>query len=332
VKQNYEVLKGQLGINNPAIEIGKSSLRTENYRILPKTPPTEIVSVDYITNTVDNVTAITTVLSVGEASAQQPTNALYGFPAAGADSDELWRKTLQDGVVDDLWQLPEYRYYCRPFNGEADGSGTNHVREPGIVLRFGTQIMAGRNVFGKPLAGGDNTYDPSHYATKIQSVGVWFSDYLSGDVLNELPATPRVYLIPVGADVMSVPSSPDPGKVRMWKVIDQKIPVPLASTNAAFAGLNKSGWIPLIDSLNGRLGDPRQYSMFRAYHNGGSEVDDDELVLDTRLVARSVWNTEWLLIIPGRMLNFDPDEGLRRFIDQVSDVKLVFRTYSLAGD
>ena len=31
------------------------------------------------------------------------------------------------------------------------------------------------------------------------------------------------------------------------------------------------------------------------------------------------------------MLNFDPNEGLKRFIDQVTDVKLVFRTYGLAG-
>jgi hypothetical protein len=294
--------------------------------------PSEIVSVDYVTNTVTaggtgNVSTVTTFITVAPEAAVQPNATNYGFQAAGQVSDDLWRRTLQDSVVDDLWQVPEYRYHCRPFDGEADG--TNHVREPGIVLRFGTQITSGRNMFGKPLAGGDNTFDPSHYATKIQSVGVWLSDYQSGDPLSGLPATPRVYLVPVGADVMSIPTSSDPNRVRVWKVLDQRIPVPFAATNSTPDNAN---WIPLLDSLNGRLGEPRKYSMFRAYADGGAEVNLDELVLDTRLVGRSVWNTEWVMIIPGRMLNYDPEEGIRRFIDQVSDVKVVFRTYSLSGN
>jgi hypothetical protein len=39
-----------------------------------------------------------------------------------------------------------------------------------------------------------------------------------------------------------------------------------------------------------------------------------------------------VLIIPGRTLNNDPDEGLERFIDQVSDIKLVFQTYGHSGN
>jgi hypothetical protein len=49
-------------------------------------------------------------------------------------------------------------------------------------------------------------------------------------------------------------------------------------------------------------------------------------------VGRSVWNTGWTLIIPGRTLNTDPDEGLDRFIEQVSDIKLVFETYGFSGN
>ncbi|MCZ7640608.1 MAG: hypothetical protein M5U12_33845 [Verrucomicrobia bacterium] len=159
-------------------------------------------------------------------------------------------------------------------------------------------------------------------------MGVWFSDYLSEDILNDLPATPRVYLIPVGTDIMGVPSSDDPGVVRAWKVVDQRIPVPLPSTQAR---LDQSSWIPLLDSLNGRLGEPRKFSTFRAYHDGGSAVNLDELVSDSRLVGRSVWNTQWLLIIPGRLLNAVPAVGLERFIEQVTDIKLVFQTYAYSG-
>lgn len=292
---NYDVLKTQLGINNPQVETGKMSLRTERYRILPK-------------------------------GATQPAG--QQFPGAGSDSDELWRQTLTSSKVADLWMVPEYRYYCRPFSAESDASGV-HVPEPGIVLRFGSQIRAGKNFFGMPLSGGDHAFDPSHFATKIRSIGVWMSDYLSDDVMNDLPAAPRVYLVPVGTDVMSLPYSMDPNLVRLWKVIDQRIPVPIPAVSAT---LDNAAWTPLLDSLNGRLGDTRKFSALRAYHDGTSTVNMDELVSDTRLIGRSVWNTEWMLIIPGRMLNTDPDEGLQRFINQVSDVKLVFETYSHSGN
>jgi hypothetical protein len=292
---NYDVLKTQLGINNPQVETGKMSLRTERYRILPK-------------------------------GATQPAG--QQFPGAGSDSDELWRQTLTSSKVADLWMVPEYRYYCRPFSAESDASGV-HVPEPGIVLRFGSQIRAGKNFFGMPLSGGDHAFDPSHFSTKIRSIGVWMSDYLSDDVMNDLPAAPRVYLVPVGTDVMSLPYSMDPNLVRLWKVIDQRIPVPIPAVSAT---LDNAAWTPLLDSLNGRLGDTRKFSALRAYHDGTSTVNMDELVSDTRLIGRSVWNTEWMLIIPGRMLNTDPDEGLQRFINQVSDVKLVFETYSHSGN
>ena len=299
LKANYEVLKGQLGLNNPQIEFGKISLRTELYRILPKGSTQPVAT-----------------------STNNP------LPSPGKDSDTLWQQTLQNARVDDLWQIPEFRNLCRPFNSENDGSGL-HQAEPGLVLRFGSQIIAGKNFFGKPLSGGDHIYDPAHYTTKIQSVGVWLADYQSGSVLTDLPATPRLYLVPAGLDIMSVPNSDDPAKIRLWKVLDQRIPVPIPALNAQLDSVN---YIPILDGLNGRYGEPRKYSTFRAYHDGTDTVNMDEMVLDTRLVGRSIWNTQWLLIIPGRMLNADPNTGLDRFIAQVSDVRLVFRTYGISGN
>jgi hypothetical protein len=293
---NYESLKGQLGFNNPQMETGKLSLRTELFRILPS-------------------------------GGTQPAGDDQ-FPGGGSDSDTLWRQTLANARVENLWEVPEYRYLARPFASDIDTDG-NAAVEPGIVVRFSTSILAGQNVFGHPLSGGDHAYDPSLFATKIRSAGVWFSDYLSDDVLNDLPQAPRVYLIPVGADVMSIANSPTPDKLRMWNVVDQQVPVPLPSTTST---LDQSNFAPLLDSLNGRIGSPRRYSSFRAYHNMASDVDFDELVYDSRLVGRSVWNTEWLLIIPGLTLNSDPNEGIDRFIQQVTDIKLVFQTYGFSGN
>jgi hypothetical protein len=296
LRVNYDAVKGQLGFNNPQYETGKISLRTELFRILPS-------------------------------GTNQPVGDIQ-FPGGGQDSDDLWRQTLQNARVENLWEVPEYRYFARPFASDIDENG-NAAVEPGIVLRFGTTIMAGQNVFGHPLGGGDHAYDPSVFATKIRSVGVWLSDYLSDDVLNDLPQAPRVYLIPVGADVMSIPNGPTPDQVRVWKVVDQQVPVPLPSETAS---LDRSAFTPLLDTLNGRIGSPRRFPSFRAYHNAEEEVDFDELVFDSRLVGRSVWNTEWMLIIPGLMLNSNPDEGLDRFINQVTDIKLIFQTYGHSGD
>jgi hypothetical protein len=205
------------------------------------------------------------------------------------------------------------------------------VSEPGLVLRFGTEIIAGNNVFGRPLSGGDHAYDPSLFATKVRGVGVWFANYRSDDLLNDLPEAPRVYLIPVGSDIMTIANSPTPslGSVRVWNIVDQLLPVPIPAETST---LDQSNFIPLLDTLNGRMGDPRRYSSFRAYHDSGAELDDDEIVFDSRLVGRSVWNTEWMLIIPGLTLGSDPNEGLNRFIQQVEDIKLVFKTYGHAGN
>ncbi|HMO03121.1 MAG TPA: PA14 domain-containing protein [Kiritimatiellia bacterium] len=292
---NHDAMKGTLGFNNPQYETGKMSLRTELFRILPS--------------------------GYGE----QPDE--EGFPEPGADADELWRQTLENARVANLWDVPEYRNLARPFASDIDASG-NAAVEPGIVLRFSTTITAGQNAFGRPLSGGDHAFDPSVFATKIRSVGVWFSDYLSDDVLSDLPQAPRVYLFPVGADIMAIPNQPTPEKIRVWNIVDQAVPVPIPAVSSQ---LDRSRFTPLLDSLNGRIGTPRRYSSFRAYHNAEAEVDYDELVFDSRLVGRSVWNTEWIMIIPGLTLNSDPDEGLDRFIDQVTDINIIFQTYGFTG-
>jgi len=45
-----------------------------------------------------------------------------------------------------------------------------------------------------------------------------------------------------------------------------------------------------------------------------------------------VWNSKWKLIIPGKSLLADPNQGLARFLNSVKDVHLYFVTYSYAGN
>lgn len=223
---------------------------------------------------------------------------------------ERWRQLLSDRTpgtgfyVDNLWSLPEFRRYCRPFAPLSDGP------QPGLVISFPTSINPGQNVFGQVQAGGDHTFNVSDYATKIRSVGVWFEGYDNA----ELAQTPRVYLIPAGTDFQRMPYSDD-FTPRSWNVIDARIPVPNPVTN----DLASNGrWIPLVDSLSELMGEPRRYAMFRAYHSdpdvGTDAFDDSEVIWNSRLGGRSVWNNRWLLIIPGLTLHADPEEGLQTFI------------------
>jgi FG-GAP repeat len=248
----------------------------------------------------------------------------------GFSANATWREVLRRHVVDNLFDLPEFQRYCIPFQ-------PHDPVEPAIVIPFATTINFGLNFFGWPAGGGDNDYDSTHFATKIRSVGVWFANYnsLGGGMIN----TPRVYLIPVGMDIMRSPTSPD-GATREWRILDQALPVPFP---LSAGDLSDPDWIPQNDSLFGSFNDLRRFARFRAYHDSGS-FNPAETINDSRLIGRSVWNTRWMLIIPAGALHSDRQEGIDRFIDGtllgngerdgfgVTDIKLFFQTYAYAGN
>lgn len=280
LKANWDVLRTQFGVNNPQLEDARFSLRRELFRI--------------------------------KFDESGSTNA----DTANALSDAVWKAQLQKSVVPDLWQVPQFRRFCRPFAPELAGP------QPGIIIRFPTTITYGLNFFGWPLSGGDSAYDPTLFSTRIGSAGVWFDIPNSGVI----SATPRVYLVPVGMDVMRSPTG-DTLATREWRILDQVIPEPFpigAST------INQDDWIPINDSLGGNFVQIRRYSSFPALMDGSYSADD--LSNDTRLIGRSAWNTEWMLIIPGGTLLSDPNSGINAFIDNVKDIKFYFQTYSYSGN
>lgn len=236
---------------------------------------------------------------------------------ADASSLEDWKNVLKDHKVDDLWKIPEFKRYCRPFAPESAGP------QPGIVIRFPTTITYGQNFFGWPLSGGDSAYSTSNFSTRIRSVGLWFQNYNNAG----LSATPRVYLVPTGADVLRSPTG-NGFAIREWQVVDQKLPVPFPIGNS---DLKNPSFIPDSDSLSDEYAGIRKVSDFRAYPYGGS-FDPGQSTTDSRLIGRSVWNTQWMLIIPGSTLLFNKDSGLNTFINSVDDIKLFFQTYAYSGN
>jgi len=229
-----------------------------------------------------------------------------------------WRQKLTAHRADDLWKVPAFRRYARPFAPESLGP------QPGLVIPFSSTVTFGLNFFGWPLGAGDNAYDPTHFATKIRGVGVWFKNYSSLPLSN----TPRVYLFPAGADVLR---SPDPFnfKTREWQVIDQVLPVPFPIGSN---DLETDNWLPLTDTLSGTFGQIRRYGSLLARNLEDGSFDLTDMITDTRLVGRSVWNTQWVLIIPGGTLLNNANDGLDTFINGVDDINVFFDTYSYTGN
>jgi len=132
---------------------------------------------------------------------------------------------------------------------------------------------------------------------------------------------------------MTVPNDPDLN-VRVWSVLDTVIPVPYPSITSH---LSDPTWKPLTDSLNGPMGLTKQFSMMLAFgfdHDPRSSdgLDAAGLIFDARLVGRSAWNTRWLLVIPGAMLNADPNYGLQTFVNSVTDIHLIINSYGFSGN
>jgi hypothetical protein len=307
MKADWDVLRGRLGFNNPDAYGTTVSLRTENLRILP-----------------------------------------------GMDGNENWRDALQQGRRDNLLDDADIRRYCMQLSR---GEG---LPVPGIVLEFSTTISDGLNLFGRSLAAGDHAFSPSSFATKVFAVGVVFEGYqgMDGPAANSsavgsaggsspsdpslafldpkaLAATPYVYLIPVGLDSMRIPPLGDASGIRTWSVSDVTIPLPF---NIGASDFSTMQFWQSSDSLSEPLFAPRKHQAFRPVAT--TEVFNLDIhwqlmmsqFTNRRLIGRSVWNSKWKLVIPGHTLLNDPNEGLDRFTQTVTDVKLHFVTYSYAGN
>ena len=312
---DFEVLRGRLGFNNPDGYGTAVSLRTENFRILPRG-----------TNSVPNA------------------------------QDMGWADVLNRGRVEDLLEDSDVRRYCLQIDA-GDGQPV-----PGIVVEFSTVIADGLNVFGRPLAPGDHAYSVSSFATKLFAVGVALDGYQGMDDPaanaaavqaaggssttspslsfldpNGLAATPYIYLIPVGLDSMRSPPLGDVSVIRSWSVDDVSIPLPFNIGASEFS--NAQLWQSRA-SLSEDLFSIRKHQAFRPVSSTslfeGSIYRGSSLAplrfTNSRLIGRSVWNSRWKLVIPGKTLLNDPKEGLDRFIRTVDDIHLYFVTYSYSGN
>ena len=303
LSSEWAVLKGRLGINNPDTYGTTVSLRTEGHRI---------------------------------------------FPDESGDGN--WRDLLNASVVEDLRSDPDVMRYCMQIDSE------DRLPIPGIVMDFSTTITDGLNLFGHYLAPGDSVFSSTSFANKIFGVGVVLEGYVGiNDPLansqvivgsgaqspgsstsfmdpDGMAATPYVYLIPVGEDYMRTPPLGDTSQVRNWRVSDVSVPLPF---NIGASDFSATRYWQSSESLSEDLFAIRKHQAFRAVSTPeafNQMVTSMDNYTNNRLIGRSVWNNQWKLVIPGRSLLNDPDEGIERFIRSVKDIKLHLKTYSYSGN
>ena len=304
---DWSVVKSRLGFNNPDAYGTTASLRYENFRIT--------------------------------------TNAVR------------WQEVMNVARKDNLLDDPDVRRYCLQID---DGTG---LPMPGLVFEFGTTIGNGFNLFGHPLAPGDHKFTASAFATKIFAAGIALEGYVgmddpaanSGAVAGSggtspsdpnlvfldqdaLSANPYIYLIPVGVDSMRSPPLGDTSEIRTWSVNDVAIPLPF---NIGGSGYSSVRLWQSEDSLTEPPFALRKHQAFRPVstaslfspdiYSAGGGLQRSQFT-NNRLIGRSAWNSKWKIVIPGRELLSDPNEGIERFLRTVKDVKLHFVTYSYSGN
>jgi hypothetical protein len=257
----------------------------------------------------------------------------------GASNSANWRQALQNFRVNDLNNVAEFMQNCQFENSRS---------EPGLVIPLPSTINKDMNFFGWPYGPNDNKFNETASSIKIYSVGISFLNYRttgSGGMAN----TPLVYLVPVGNDVLRCPrSTGDTNRfTRVWKVLDQCLPVPFDLSQDDGSQLNNPNYIPAysVGQGQGLLGEFREFAAFNAWHDSlpSSSLETAEQYNPTFLISRSVWNTKWLLVIPASGLGSDYDEALNRFIygalnsttgqrdGGVSDIKLRIKGYWYTG-
>ena len=292
---DFSVAEGRLGINNPDPYGTLFSVRSELYRI-----------------TTD---------------------------AASTADDDAWQQSLEQAIRTNLLSDSDVARHCNNLR-KPDGSNV-----PGLIIPFSTTIQHAKNFFGLSYAAGDHNYSPSSYSTKISSIGIVLPGYVGMDPYasgspgaggpasshpDALGATPYVYLIPCGDDFMLAPPLGDTNTVRSWTVHDQALPLPY---NLGASSFNTTNFFTSTGTLSEQPWIVRKHQAFRpvtdaAFFYGSAPAE----FTNTRLIGRSVWNSQWKIVIPAYTLLSNEQDGMNRFVRSVKDIQLFLRTYSHSGN
>ena len=295
LRDDWSVVKGRLGINNPDRNGTLFSLRQELFRIRADQP------------TADDNTLWKQVIQ------QHIMSNVLNDPDVAMYCNNI-RKTNGSAVPGIVIPFATTIEQGLNFFGWPLAAGDHNFSQS----TFATKIYSSGLVF-KGYVG----MDP-------YSIGTVGASGPASSGTNALGATPYAYLIPAGKDTMRTPPLGDTNTIRSWSVKDQALPLP---KNLGGTSFSAGQFFTPEGSLSEQLWIVRKHQAFRAVDDPAYFYSSMPAEFtNSRLVGRSAWNTQWKLVIPAYSLLSDEQAGLDRFAQSVTDIKLFLRTYSNSGN
>ena len=271
--------------------------------------------------------------SLGQREFSFRTNML-GIGTDDFPNDDLtFRQFIESHIVERVEAVPEIAGFAQV--------STERDHGPGIVIPFTTEI-AGRNIFGRgpDLPFGNANFSLTRNA-KIRSYAIRFDGVESAIGIDQRSGTVFVYLLPVGESVLRANTNSPRIEEEIptpWSVVSQFLPAPPLISASDVRRRSFNPWTSTAQAGGNYL------NAIRRQRDSEAQIElDQPLRLNTNLAGRSVWNTRWLLVIPGsQWTSSDDPAAIRNKVLQfiygttadpeqlvgIADIRLVINAYS----
>ncbi|NLE57221.1 MAG: hypothetical protein GX616_02595, partial [Planctomycetes bacterium] len=276
----------------------------------------------------------TPLTSVGQRSFSLRTHML-GLP--GDSTGNLkFRGFLERQIVQNLQELPAMQDFAQVSVAAHHG--------PAIMVPFFSEV-AGNNFFGN---GPDAPYGGANFPVSLNTKLRNFAIRLQGVDADALGIDPdnayvSVFLMPLGQSVLRENTNAptvEENEPRAWSVVDQWLPAPplVSVQNPAVQDRYFSPWVSTANSGGNYLNAIKRFRETEAQIDLGQPIE-----FKSELAGRSVWNTQWMLVIPGKQwtANADPNvirNRLMTFIygatgspaadTGITDIRIVMQAYA----
>jgi len=219
------------------------------------------------------------------------------------EKNKAFRAFLETHIVQELFDVPAFAQLASVDSDRDAG--------PALVLTFSTEV-AGRTIFGQRR--GTTFGAPANFDTCSNPKLFEFAILLEGvDNPSALGVDSQLifaHFIPVGTSMLRAPESGDCAlrTVRSWEVVDQRIPGVSAAYQTPGTTILDSFGIP-------RLATSPDLNVINRFPVTQAQVRSTESpIFQDDLAGWSVWNTQWLLAIPGRQFadSSDPPDLVRK--------------------
>jgi hypothetical protein len=213
--------------------------------------------------------------------------------------------------VQDLLDVPAFKQFAS-FDSARDSG-------PALVLTFSTEV-AGRTIFGQRR--GTTFGAPANFDTCSNPKLFEFAILLEGvdnpSAIGVDSSLIFAHFLPIGSSMLRTPVSGDCAlrPVRTWAVVDQRIP--------GVSAVYRDSGGAVLDSFDiPRLATSPELDIINRFPVTQAQIRlTENPVFQDSLAGWSVWNTQWMLAIPGRQFtdpNDDADVVRRKLLILIFD-------------